>query len=371
MRLDFASFVILVETIDERQANLALVGQHERPLPLIQTKSESRVETQVGSTLLTGIGVVVTVNPRDDTHLAVARDDRIPFVFGRVHPRPGLRDKERGRRVPEGPLNMVWVVADAPDRIVSVVRVTRDDGIEEEQERLALPVEVRAVEWLDERTRDVTVVLDKLSSCEVDVRDLVGVDHDGDLEVALGRLNIPEEVQGSLVYRPALSRAGPQVKPLRELLDLRSRLNDLKGTLQTNEKLDQILLETVSNTEKLNKLRAETSGKKEEEGKEGSNGLEKRAKAPAQGGREQVRKRNSGISVEDGRVGTDVATREQGKNLVKEFIDQVLEGEVTVSKDVEAMINPRVAQIDHLLSIQLNEILHYPQLQNSSQPGAG
>src|SRR5208283_728199 len=47
----------------------------------------------------------------------------------------------------------------------------------------------------------------------------------------------------------------------------------------------------------------------------------------------------------------------------KEFISQVLEGEVTVSKDVEAMINARVAQIDHLLSIQLNEILHYPQLQ--------
>jgi type VI secretion system protein ImpB len=63
-----------------------------------------------------------------------------------------------------------------------------------------------------------------------------------------------------------------QVKPLRELLELRSRLNDLKGTLQTNDKLDQVLLEAVSNTEKLNKLRAELGGKKEEEGKEGSNG---------------------------------------------------------------------------------------------------
>ena len=63
-----------------------------------------------------------------------------------------------------------------------------------------------------------------------------------------------------------------QVKPLRELLDLRSRLNDLKGTLQTNEKLDEVLLEAVSNTEKLNKLRTELGGKKEEEGKEGSNG---------------------------------------------------------------------------------------------------
>ena len=63
-----------------------------------------------------------------------------------------------------------------------------------------------------------------------------------------------------------------QVKPLRELLELRSRLNDLKGTLQTNEKLDQVLLEAVSNTEKLNKLRTELGGKKEEEGKGGSNG---------------------------------------------------------------------------------------------------
>jgi type VI secretion system protein ImpB len=63
-----------------------------------------------------------------------------------------------------------------------------------------------------------------------------------------------------------------QVKPLRELLDLRTKLNDLKGALQTNEKLDQVLLDAVTNTEKLNKLRAELGGTKEGEGKEGSNG---------------------------------------------------------------------------------------------------
>ena len=63
-----------------------------------------------------------------------------------------------------------------------------------------------------------------------------------------------------------------QVKPLRELLDLRTRLNDLKGTLQTNDKLDEILLDTVSNTEKLNQLRAEMGSQKEGEEKEGSNG---------------------------------------------------------------------------------------------------
>jgi len=67
--------------------------------------------------------------------------------------------------------------------------------------------------------------------------------------------------------------------------------------------------------------------------------------------------------VETGRVGTDPTSRERGKSLVKEFISQVLEGSVTVSKDTEAMINARIAQIDHLLSIQLNEVLHHPTFQ--------
>ncbi len=60
-----------------------------------------------------------------------------------------------------------------------------------------------------------------------------------------------------------------QVKPLRDLLDLRTKMNDLKGTLQTNEKLSDVLLEAVSNTEKMNQLKGEI-GKGKEEG--GSNG---------------------------------------------------------------------------------------------------
>jgi type VI secretion system protein ImpC len=67
--------------------------------------------------------------------------------------------------------------------------------------------------------------------------------------------------------------------------------------------------------------------------------------------------------VEDGRLARDPAARERGKNLVKEFVSQVLEGAITVSRDTEAMINARIAQIDHLLSIQLNEILHHPSFQ--------
>lgn len=56
-----------------------------------------------------------------------------------------------------------------------------------------------------------------------------------------------------------------QVKPLKELLDLRTKLSDLRGALQGNEKLDEILQATVTDDEKMKKL-------KEELGTGGSNG---------------------------------------------------------------------------------------------------
>ncbi|MGA2433847.1 MAG: type VI secretion system contractile sheath small subunit [Bryobacteraceae bacterium] len=51
-----------------------------------------------------------------------------------------------------------------------------------------------------------------------------------------------------------------QVKPLKDLLDLRTKLSDLRGTLQTNEKLDELLQDVVRNTETLGKLKAEIKG---------------------------------------------------------------------------------------------------------------
>lgn len=67
--------------------------------------------------------------------------------------------------------------------------------------------------------------------------------------------------------------------------------------------------------------------------------------------------------VQEGRVGRDETGREWGRGLVKEFVKQVLDGQMTVSPDLEAMILRRIAQIDHLMSLQLNEILHHPQFQ--------
>jgi type VI secretion system protein ImpB len=47
------------------------------------------------------------------------------------------------------------------------------------------------------------------------------------------------------------------IPALRELLELRKRLSDLSGSLQGNDKLDEMLLDAVSNTEMREKLRKE------------------------------------------------------------------------------------------------------------------
>ena len=67
--------------------------------------------------------------------------------------------------------------------------------------------------------------------------------------------------------------------------------------------------------------------------------------------------------VEQGRLGKDPAAKERGKDMVKNFVSEVLAGQITVSKDTEVMINARIAQIDHLISLQLNEIMHAPEFQ--------
>lgn len=67
--------------------------------------------------------------------------------------------------------------------------------------------------------------------------------------------------------------------------------------------------------------------------------------------------------VEQGRFGKEQVARERGRDMVKEFVAQVLEGEMKLSRDADATINSRIAQIDHLISLQLNEILHHPAFQ--------
>ena len=51
-----------------------------------------------------------------------------------------------------------------------------------------------------------------------------------------------------------------QVKPIRELLDLRTKLSDLRGSLQGNDKLEELLMDAVNSSEKMEKLKGEVKG---------------------------------------------------------------------------------------------------------------
>lgn len=52
-------------------------------------------------------------------------------------------------------------------------------------------------------------------------------------------------------------RVAQKVDPLKKLLELRSQLADLRGKVQSNEKLEEILVATLSDEEKRKKLEAE------------------------------------------------------------------------------------------------------------------
>jgi len=56
-----------------------------------------------------------------------------------------------------------------------------------------------------------------------------------------------------------------QVPPLKKLLDLRTKLSDLRGNLQGNDLLEKALLQAVGDDQKLNKLKSELSAPQSEE----------------------------------------------------------------------------------------------------------
>jgi type VI secretion system protein ImpC len=67
--------------------------------------------------------------------------------------------------------------------------------------------------------------------------------------------------------------------------------------------------------------------------------------------------------LEEGRLAREESQRGRAKDILSEFVSQVMEGAITISKNTEAMINARISQIDKLISGQLNEVMHHPDFQ--------
>lgn len=65
----------------------------------------------------------------------------------------------------------------------------------------------------------------------------------------------------------------------------------------------------------------------------------------------------------EGKMARDDYQKEQAKDMIGEFVSQVMAGQLTMSKNMDAAINARIAEIDRLLSAQLNEIMHHESFQ--------
>ena len=67
--------------------------------------------------------------------------------------------------------------------------------------------------------------------------------------------------------------------------------------------------------------------------------------------------------LSQGKMARDESQVSRAKDLIGEFVSQIMEGAMVVSKDTEAMINARISQIDNLISAQLNEVMHHSDFQ--------
>jgi type VI secretion system protein ImpC len=67
--------------------------------------------------------------------------------------------------------------------------------------------------------------------------------------------------------------------------------------------------------------------------------------------------------VSESRIARNETEQSRAKDLIGEFVQQVLGGSVVVKKDLETAISARIAALDQLISAQLNEVMHAPEFQ--------
>ena len=65
----------------------------------------------------------------------------------------------------------------------------------------------------------------------------------------------------------------------------------------------------------------------------------------------------------EGRMARDEFQKDRAKDMIAEYVKQVMSGEMTMSRNMDATINARIAEIDRLISAQMNEIMHHEEFQ--------
>ncbi len=67
--------------------------------------------------------------------------------------------------------------------------------------------------------------------------------------------------------------------------------------------------------------------------------------------------------LDKGRLARNEVQAQQAKDMIAQFVEELMQGQLVVTKDMESAINARIAEIDRLLSAQLNEIMHAEEFQ--------
>jgi type VI secretion system protein ImpC len=67
--------------------------------------------------------------------------------------------------------------------------------------------------------------------------------------------------------------------------------------------------------------------------------------------------------ITETRIGRNEEQREESRRQLSAFVEEAMRGTLRISKDLEATIAARIADIDQLLTRQLNEVMHAPEFQ--------
>ena len=67
--------------------------------------------------------------------------------------------------------------------------------------------------------------------------------------------------------------------------------------------------------------------------------------------------------LDKGKLARNEVQAQQAKDMIGEFVQELMQGQLVISKDMESALNARIAEIDRLLSAQLNEVMHAEEFQ--------
>jgi type VI secretion system protein ImpC len=148
-----------------------------------------------------------------------------------------------------------------------------------------------------------------------------------------------------------------QLDPLRRLIELRRKLSNLRSSLYGNDKLEEVLQQVLNDNQKLDRLRTEVGLPEPDAGSGKGTNIGEPAKPLAA---IAVTTEVSLLEkiLKEGRLVPTEEQHEAAKQWIKALVEQVLNREMKVSADTEAMLNRRIANIDQALSNQLNEVMH-------------